>query len=321
MTRFASFETDRHHSSIVAEYCDPAIAQAVVVCLHSFKPNDSLSIGVRSRSIPTKIAKHLDPVLADFARRNEVPLTEWAGLSELVHDRESMDLKIHMWGRKIIVRADLHGHEQSNHAAHTIDTLRNFARFCLSFRSIRTPLQVAEEKKGKLTYHESERRIRTRKDPYPKPLEFVFDEEGWCELCCSHSETEKFKRERIDAGDKIKPELPLFVPSLSTRHCGKHAVIAGKSYKRDVVRREYWHAMMRALIEARLAQGLDALDFEERRAVTYDLVFPQKSVLPSVKAIRDYVKNPPTRLGKTESRAHLLGLLRLAILEVKKASA
>jgi hypothetical protein len=78
--------------------------------------------------------------------------------------------------------------------------------------------------------------------------------------------------------------------------------------------------MMRALIEARLSLGLYALDFEERRAATYGLVFPQKSVLPSVKAIHDYVMNPPARLSEATSRADLLGLMRLAIAEVKKES-
>jgi hypothetical protein len=180
---------------------------------------------------------------------------------------------------------------------------------------------VAEKgKDGKFTYHESEKRLRTRKNAYPKPLEVWFDQEGWCELCCCHTETELFKRERIDAGDDIKPDVPLYVPSLSTRFCADHASAAGRVYKRDVVRRKYWHALMRALIEARLSRGLYALDFEERRAVTYGLVFPQKSILPSVETILDYVMNPPVRLSETASRAHLLGLLSQAIAEAENTT-
>lgn len=322
MIRFKSFEAERHPSKIVAEHCDPAIAHAVVVCLDSFKSTDSIaSTVVVSCSIPAKIAKHLDPVLTDFARRKEVPLTKWSGLSELVLDPESMDLNIHLWGRKIIDRAHLQGHEQSIRAAHTIDTLRNFARFCRSFRSIRTPFQIAEKSKdGKFLYHYSEQRPRPRKDPFPKPIEFFFDKEGWCELCCSHTQTELFRLEKIAEGDYIDSKLPLYVNSLSPRYCADHAPTEGHRYKRDLIRREYWHATMRALIEARLAMGLDALDFEELRASTYGLVFPQRSVLPSVKAICDYVKNLTIRLDKTESRVHLLELLRLAMAEVKKAS-
>nr|WP_315494232.1 hypothetical protein [uncultured Rhodoferax sp.] len=320
MTRFESFETEKRRH-IVSEHCDPAIAQAVVRCIDSFKPNDSLSIGVRSRSIPTKIAKHLDPALADFARRNGVPMTGWNGLAELVLDHESMDFRIHMWGRKVIARAELNGNMHWSQATHTVDTLRYFAQFCCSFRSTRIPIQVAEKgKDGKFTYHDSEQRPRMRKDAYPKPMEVWFDQEGWCELCCRPTETEQFKRERIDAGDDIKPDVPLYVRSLSTRFCADHASIAGRSYKRDVVRRKYWHALMRALIEARLSQGLYPLDFEERRAVTYGLVFPQKSILPSVKAVHDYVANPPIRLGEAASRAHLLGLLKQAMAEAKDTS-
>jgi hypothetical protein len=324
MTRFESFEADKRRINIVTEHCDPDIAAAVVVCLDSLKPNDSLSIGVRSRSVPAKIAKHLDPVLADFAHRNEVPITGWIGLSELVlnSNRDSMDLTLHMWGRQVIARADRCGSKPWNHAAHTVDTLRNFVHFCRSFRPTRDPIQVYQNGiNGKPdTYDIDAQRIRPHKDPYPRPIEFFFDEDGWCELCCSHTATEKFRLEKIAAGERIDPELPLYVPSLSSRFCADHASTEGKAYKRDVPRREYWHAMMRALIEARLAQGIYALDFKERRAVTYDLVFPQKSILPSVKAIHDYVKNSPIRLNDKESRAHLLELLRLTMVEVKKAS-
>lgn len=320
MTRFESFEAEKRRH-IVSEDCDPAIAQAVVRCLDSFKPNDSLSIGVRSRSIPTKIAKHLDPALADFARRNGVPMTGWSGLAELVLDHESMDFRIHMWGRKVIARAERKGNMHWSQATHTVDTLRYFAQFCCSFRSTRIPIQVAEQgKDGNFTYYDSEQRLRVRKNAYPKPLEVWFDQEGWCELCCCHTETEQFKRERIDAGDDINPDVPLYVPSLSTRFCADHASTAGRIYKRDVVRRKYWHALMRALIEARLSRGLYALDFEERRAVTYGLVFPQKSILPSVETILGYVMNPPVRLSETASRAHLLGLLSQAIAEAENTT-
>ncbi len=323
MTRFEAFDADRQRPNIVAEHCDPAIAQAVVVCLDAFKPSDSLSIGVRSRSIPVKIAKHLDPVLVDFAIRNEVPMTGWNGLSELVRDcnRDVMDFRIHMWGRQVIARAVCKGHKHRDQAAHTVDTLRNFAEFCRAFRSTRLPVQVAEKgKDGAFAYHLEEQRIRVRKHAYAKPIEPWFDEAGWCELCCNHTETEKFKREHIEAGDDIKPDVPLYVPSLSTRFCADHASTAGQAYKRDLLRRPYWHSMMRALIEARLSLGLYALDFEERRAATYELVFPQKSVLPSVKAIHDYVMNPPGKLRETTSRADLLELMRLAIADAKRAS-
>jgi hypothetical protein len=323
MTRFKSFEAEKRRPNIVAEHCDPAIAQAVVVCLDAFKPNDSLSIGLRSRSIPAKIAQHLDPVLADFARRNEVPMTGWNGLSELVKNcnRDLMDFRIHMWGRQVIARAGCKGYKHRDQAAHTIDTLRNFAGFCRSFRSTRMPIQIAEKvKDGKFEYHLSEQRIRVRTLAFAKPIEVWFDDAGWCELCCHHSETEQFKRERIEAGDDIKPDVPLYVPSLSPRFCADHASTAGQAYKRDVLRRPYWHTMMRALIEARLSLGLHALDFEERREATYGLVFPQKKVLPSVKAIHDFVMNPPGKLSKMALRADLLELIRLAIADAKRES-
>lgn len=73
--------------------------------------------------------------------------------------------------------------------------------------------------------------------------------------------------------------------------------------------------MMRANIEVRLWLGLSAFDFEERRKVTYDLVFGRKSILPAVQAIHDFVKNSPTRLGEPKSRSHLRELWRMAIVE------
>lgn len=232
-----------------------------------------------------------------------------------------MDVKIQMWGREVIARAECNGNWHSDQAVHTVDTLRNFARFCRSFRPTRIPSQTAEKgKDGTFTYPDSEQRIRVRKDAYPKPIEIWFDEDGWCELCCRHTETEQFKRERIEAGDEIKPDVPLYVPSLSPRFCADHASTAGQAYKRDVLRRPYWHTMMRALIEARLFLGMHALDFEARREATYGLVFPQKRVLPSVKDIHDFVMNPPWKLNKLASRAYLLELIRQAIADAKRES-
>jgi hypothetical protein len=325
MNRFNYSEANKRRRNIVEKFCDPAIAQAVVVCLDLFKPSDSLTIGVRARSVPAKIAKYLHPVLCEYARRIEVPLTSGSGISKLVPDMVLMDGNIQTWGRQVIAQANRQGQKQSREACHTIDTLRNFFYFCRAFRTRRFPIQFAElNKVGKYLYSETEKRPGPLKGAYTEPLETYFDAEGWCHLCCRTSQTEQLKRERISAGDYVNPGLPLAMKEKSAQYCADHSpyrsASTGQYYKTDLKRRAHWHAVMRALIEVRRLLKLNALDFEQLRRQTWDLVFLPKIVLPSVQAIYDYVQKAAAWRDEAEMRQHLQNLLGQALLEISAAS-
>lgn len=318
MTRINLVEAGKWRSAIIQEHCDPLVAIAVSTCLDSFKQHDSMTIGVSSRSIRSKIAKYLDLVFAEFAQQNAVALIESKSLSGLIGDQHAMEIMIHEWARRAIEQAELGSNQKVERVVGTVDTVRNFVRFCRIFQSVRIPIQVAQQAKdGSFTYYKCEQRIRERKSQYPKPVEVWFDEAGRCQLCCNFTQAEKFKIDRIKLGDKVDKNIPLYVRSLSPRYCANHASTEGDQYKRDLTRRGYWHAMMRAVVEVRSHRNLRALHLEELREITYEFVFPQKRIMPIVKKIYDYVKRPHLNVPMTEMRFELADLLLKLSIEIK----
>ncbi|MBC7618778.1 MAG: hypothetical protein H7293_07275 [Candidatus Saccharibacteria bacterium] len=289
--------------------CDSALAQAVVVCLKSFKLNDSLHSEWPSRSIPAKVAKHVNPAFREFAKRQVCLPNGWSDLSELMRlDLGQAAGHLDMWWKAIYAKRDDSDsstpseelcrdldtvyNPRHDGVASTIDTLRNFNFICHMYWPVRRPAKAFNIESGVgVVYDGQRRRSRRTLGPYDH-LFWMLAHEPWCELCCSRSEKEQQKDKLIAQGKLTRNDEMVHQSELSESFCPAH-LARSLLYRRDHKRQLHLYAVMRLIIEIRLIMGLRALDPESLRSVAHALVMESIRVPKSVKIWTQFLLDLP----------------------------
>lgn len=317
------------------EDCDPALAQAVVVCLKSFKLNDSLHSKWPSRSIPTKVAKHVDPVFREFAKRQGHLPTGWSDLSELMHlDQGHADWRLDMWWKAMFAEGDASDtgtpseelcqdldvayNRRYDQVASTIDTLRNFNLICHMYWPVRLPAKAFNAESGVGLVYDGQRRRSKRALGSHDHLFWMLSHEPWCALCCNRTEKEQQKDKLIAQGKLTRNDEMVRQSELSESFCPAH-LPKSPLYRRDHERQWQFYAVMRLIIEVRLAMDLRALDPESLRSVAHALVMESPRVPKSVKAWTQFLLDlpEPAELSTPAMRTQLLAFHALIVHEAK----
>ena len=286
--------------------CAEQIATAIQFCKSTFSKGDTTNGA--ARSIRRKVKKHFDPCLNTWIEANNLSSfpNDFSGLLSIGEGQA--DKQIEIWGEfaklKISFNADP-SHMSIEAMSATIDSMRNFSRFCFSFKSkrirvVRNNSENDLEPGTKRVGRKTGKQLNDRLSWYLK-----IEQENFCELCLNTTEAAIEGEERAQTGADIYPDALVLLKNdvsvvgsgWSTKYCEEHSSrdkFSHLKYERDSRRRIFYYSLICLIKRCRELLGLNGLTPEMLRSHAHSIVFIDKSVaIDTVDDLDDHSKPFP----------------------------